>query len=290
MIRVESKNLPETLFHYCSTSTFGLIFGSKNIRLSSVLLSNDYREGKIVGEIVRSFIQIESGIIDLEFISKIFDDERMRNHGIACCLSEEGDLLSQWRGYAADGAGIAIGFSRAGLEQLCSTSKTTAGRSVELHMIYYVDPSADAHRYSEVAVNVNNARATAFENIGGVNHSNISFEELMILRSNAREAAMKKAVKPFINDLYKVKGTAFREEKEWRLLSFIRGDESDSVEYQPKDQLLVPYDQLALPTNNLITHIMLGPKNKTPECVIRGFLKAKGFSSIAVQRSRASYT
>ncbi|MCW5297735.1 DUF2971 domain-containing protein [Herbaspirillum lusitanum] len=31
--------------------------------------------------------------------------------GLGFCLSAEGDLLSQWRGYAQDGAGVAIGFS-----------------------------------------------------------------------------------------------------------------------------------------------------------------------------------
>jgi hypothetical protein len=29
---------------------------------------------------------------------------------VGFCLSEEGDLLSQWRGYADDGCGVAIGF------------------------------------------------------------------------------------------------------------------------------------------------------------------------------------
>src|SRR5690606_28676010 len=31
--------------------------------------------------------------------------------GFALCLSEKGDLLSQWRAYARDGTGISIGFS-----------------------------------------------------------------------------------------------------------------------------------------------------------------------------------
>jgi hypothetical protein len=32
--------------------------------------------------------------------------------GLGFCLSEDGDLLSQWRGYAADASGVSIGFSK----------------------------------------------------------------------------------------------------------------------------------------------------------------------------------
>lgn len=39
------------------------------------------------------------------FLEGMFD-------GLGFCFSEDGDLLSQWRGYASDATGIAIGFSR----------------------------------------------------------------------------------------------------------------------------------------------------------------------------------
>jgi hypothetical protein len=38
--------------------------------------------------------------------------------GLGFCLSEQGDLLSQWRGYADDAYGISIGFSKPYLEEL----------------------------------------------------------------------------------------------------------------------------------------------------------------------------
>lgn len=39
-------------------------------------------------------------------------------YGLGFCLSAERDLLSQWRGYTGDGAGVAIGFNRLYLEEL----------------------------------------------------------------------------------------------------------------------------------------------------------------------------
>ena len=40
-----------------------------------------------------------------------------------CLFSESKDKLSQWRGYAQDGKGIAIGFNKDVLEELNQISK-----------------------------------------------------------------------------------------------------------------------------------------------------------------------
>ena len=42
--------------------------------------------------------------------------------GLGFCLSEKCDLLSQWRGYAEDGTGVAIGFSVEYLKWLSSAN------------------------------------------------------------------------------------------------------------------------------------------------------------------------
>jgi hypothetical protein len=38
-----------------------------------------------------------------------------------CCFCENGNLLSQWRGYADNGGGVSIEFDSAGFEQLCGS-------------------------------------------------------------------------------------------------------------------------------------------------------------------------
>ena len=76
---------------------------SRAIWLSSLSLSNDSMEGKLVADIISEMAR-NDGL-------NAFDQQQLRDHlarfdqffdGFGFCLSEEGDLLSQWRGYADD--------------------------------------------------------------------------------------------------------------------------------------------------------------------------------------------
>lgn len=107
----------DILYHYCSTEAFHSIVTTHSIRLSSLSLSNDSMEGNMATDaLVRlakrdrldaGTIQILRGKLDLYI-----------NESLGFCLSEHRDQLSQWRGYAADATGVAIGFSREYLELL----------------------------------------------------------------------------------------------------------------------------------------------------------------------------
>jgi len=94
------------LYHYCSNTDFHSIIENRRILLSSLSLSNDSMEGKLVAEILARIAKadgldqpatrrLQESVSRLE---QLFD-------GLGFCLSEDGDLLSQWRGYAADATG-----------------------------------------------------------------------------------------------------------------------------------------------------------------------------------------
>ncbi|MFV1878164.1 DUF2971 domain-containing protein [Nioella sp.] len=59
---------------------------------------------------------------------------------LGVCFSEERDLLSQWRGYAADGAGFSISFYREALEHI---AKGHPESKLELTKIAYGDQDQD---------------------------------------------------------------------------------------------------------------------------------------------------
>lgn len=109
----------DTLFHYCSSSTFASIISRKSIWLSSLSLSNDTMEGRLVKHTFEKFLsrsvmnasQKEVIREAIRFVEENFD-------GLGFCLSEESDLLSQWRGYADDGHGFSIGFTKEYFEKL----------------------------------------------------------------------------------------------------------------------------------------------------------------------------
>lgn len=110
----------DILYHYCSPEAFLNIIQFSSIWLSDILKSNDGKEVLWIRE------QINEEILN---ILKANDEKAYHawqtwstgDHGLnmyVLCLSEAKDDLGQWRGYAQDGQGFAIGFSKTYLEKL----------------------------------------------------------------------------------------------------------------------------------------------------------------------------
>lgn len=108
-----------TLYHYCTTSTLLNIVENKSVWLSSLSSSNDTQEGRwlstILGDVARKHGISERQSLELHSMFR-FQEDQMDALGL--CLSSRGDMLSQWRGYANDAAGVAIGFNEDFLHQL----------------------------------------------------------------------------------------------------------------------------------------------------------------------------
>src|SRR6185295_17936413 len=64
--------------------------------------------------------------------------------GLGFCLSENGDLLSQWRGYAGNATGVAIGFSAEYLNFLSEASRPGDKRGFTLQKVEYEPTSHEA--------------------------------------------------------------------------------------------------------------------------------------------------
>lgn len=96
------------LYHYCSVEKFLKILQNKCLWLTDLACTNDKLEIKYGNEaLLRHFERITSSKPSEELISYIFNANRV---GYAFCMSENGNLLSQWRGYADFGKGVSIGF------------------------------------------------------------------------------------------------------------------------------------------------------------------------------------
>ncbi len=114
MCQENDKSAPETLYHYCSPVGFERIITSRRIWLSNIFYMNDNLEHHWFRQKALRFIEasqlpqisIEDKVDIFELLSQDRPDD------IFClCLSEESDLLSQWRAYSDDGTGFAIGFN-----------------------------------------------------------------------------------------------------------------------------------------------------------------------------------
>ena len=118
------------LYHYCSTKKMYGILSSKQLRMSDITKSNDYDEVfmffpgiidamreryrkdpfqfKFACEYGENAISAFLHLIYGYFRTR-FDKGGVTNFVV--CFCEDGDKLSQWRGYADNGKGVSIGFS-----------------------------------------------------------------------------------------------------------------------------------------------------------------------------------
>jgi len=119
------NTIPEPLYHYCSNEAFCSILKSKSLWLSSLSLSNDKIEGQWFYKIFTKALK-KAGHDEQVGQKLKTRSEQARVDMFGLCLSEDKDLLSQWRGYAAGGAGVSIGFNRSFLQSIKKPPKVPA--------------------------------------------------------------------------------------------------------------------------------------------------------------------
>lgn len=114
----------EIVYHYCSLETFKNIIENECLWLCDVEKSNDSQERIYFEKIMLDQIDLyaeelknknnaskEHALCALQLIKEALQNHKAERAPVySCCFSCSGDQLSQWRGYADDGYGVAIGF------------------------------------------------------------------------------------------------------------------------------------------------------------------------------------
>lgn len=272
------------VYHYCSVEVLLLILQNATLRLSNVEKSNDSSERKHVsskiGELFHSTIEKSSNLRDTEKLHRLFDDVLTAlftsDHSVfVSCFSSQPDLLSQWRGYANNGTGVAIGFSIRGLNQINSS----------------FGPIFSKVNYSQTQLN-EYAQSQAYRMI-------------MLLESGDNLVHAMSEV--YANDLQNIclyKNPSFKEEVEWRICyarSF--GDHKRKLHREPFDfseillasenNKVTAYVNMWFKTykNSLIKEIILGPKCTITESDMKNVLNYLDyeFRKINVRQSESTY-
>lgn len=283
------------LYHYCSTSAFLSIVESRSIWLSSLSLSNDSLEGKLVAEIVarisasegldQAYLEnLQDGVT---FIEQLFD-------GLGFCLSEEGDLLSQWRGYASDATGFSLGFSKKYIESLSEALRKQDPSGFSMHKVeYQTDAQEELVRptYQKVKQIIDDGGLKIPRPRGLLDTRSDEEIEKEIEKFKEAHKSMYKMMLGLLPKLYTLKTPAFREEREWRLISYLMKDANDTCSYRALDNRIVPIRKIDLIKieNDPISEVIIGPKNLTPNYVIEKFLKQHGFENVVVTLSSVTY-
>ena len=109
------------LYHYCDAEAFHAICTTQNLRFSDLFSMNDFLEmhwGYHVWETAANELLDTLGRDFLDEIDQILHTSGICGLPVASCFSLDGDVLSQWRAYAGDGRGYAIGFDAKSLLDL----------------------------------------------------------------------------------------------------------------------------------------------------------------------------
>lgn len=224
------------------------------------------------------------------------DGIRKSNDGLGLCMSSEGDMLSQWRGYADDGHGVSIGFSRDALSSLTSQISNSA-YVVELIQVVY-DRRLAGQRLQPlvkaIMKYVDDGALAPKNGLFGI--LDVPTDPHVIERRERAEKAKQAfddLVTPVIvRELYRYKNPAFAEEREWRLLTTFQPEKVPPMfEVHPTRAILKPYVNLSIRDHkkHLVGEVIIGPKNATPNAVVEAFLRASGHPNAIVRRSNSTY-
>lgn len=273
------------VYHYCSVDTFLKIIQNKSLRLSDIGKANDYTEITYMENMIREEFakKIETLKLKDEGISLILSlEENFRNMRLnyinlyAICFSEEKDLLSQWRGYANDGSGIAIGFSK-DIMQTVNEDKY----GLTFKKVCYAEEEQRKFAEKEVQIIMDTMK---IKNIFG------AFGEV------------------YENDIKNIgcmKQPGFSEEKEWRLCigmcpevrigreGVFNNFSLSEIKTQYIREQLVTYFDLRFEKicNDFVKEIVIGPSAKVTKRDIRMSLSINGFDTdkINITKSQITY-
>ena len=210
------------LYHYTDLAGLNGILSTNDLWLTHLQFSNDDEEmihgQNIVAQILKTWKQADSAqAAYLEMIEKILD-EPLAGGVYICCFCEKDNLLSQWRGYAANGTGVSIEFAHQDFNFL--TGPDCPHGLLRLWKVSY--------REDQQRKIISKAIDFAWQN----------YTQLPVDK-RAQNAA--DAMQFFIPTF---KNHDFEEENEWRLIFTPRPDLQVKPRFRTARNMLVPYYSL----------------------------------------------
>ncbi len=299
------------VYHYCSSEVFTKIIKNKTIRLSDITKSNDSMEILWITKYIKEVLENEfdketentkyfkngyhkdvfSELVE-HYSNDFFKvDQRIYSY-MVCCFSEEGDLLSQWRGYADDASGFSIGFDA---NALASFGKPSADDPISSEIFSFdkiiYDIRAQKARIKECAEYL----ITKLKPLSKANDGN--------LKQQSMQAFNNCFLQLFKWSIF-MKNPFFKEEKEWRICYYtdFRNDNESSntkieggislsdIDYFVRENDVIPYVDLSWDksVNDIIKRIVIGPKCRASQKEIEVFMNNNGIRC-EVMKSEGTY-
>lgn len=260
---MSTKEMPDVIYHYTSNDVLLKILSGKSLRMSARHHLNDTMEGEQFFSLLETHKSQPSRVV-LDSVRRHLEPFEF----FVTCFSSHHDLLSQWRGYATNGAGVSIGFKKKSI-----TSAIKSSHEVLLYSVAY------AGSLSELPASRINAIDAIFSSSGTPNQ---------------------KAVQSFAKERWAVKPGGFSEEKESRLIVTL-DTRTEGMQPKTKGLEIGYYATLSevrefcdfrfgdFEELKFIESITLGPNNRTDVNALKRHLENTGFSDVQIIRSSISY-
>lgn len=274
---VLSRRPSGPLYHYTQQTGFMGIIRSKEIWATHTQYLNDLREYLHTVDLVRFQIQAIRAFGDPK-LHHILRDMESSLDGIetmnvcVCSFSEERDSLSQWRAYGASSSGFSIGFSGDFIREAADRNNW-----------FFAPCIYDPIEQSKVVSNL--VQEVIEENVA---RKSAGQTAKVPLPPGGNLNAYLHRYAPILKDY------AFKDEKEWRLISLPLSCEMKGFGFREGNSMLVPYYKfpLAEANGNFCLHeVVVGPTPHSEQArrSAYSFLASCHHSNVPVDLSGVPY-
>lgn len=305
------------LYHYCSLDSFISIITNSTLRLTNISKSNDNSEITYCMDCFQTALlsaceKFKKLNPNNNAFNKFYDmsnielrvNEAIKNNSLTYyvfCFSESKDLLSQWRGYADNGKGVAIGFYSTAFEKL--NNENFSFGKVKYNIYEKQDDIVNST--IERLKKAKNNTETEYENIINSIITKMVYEAVFY-KNNAfqEEKEWRLVYYPFGNIINLNRKHGYRdivrneifydkmiETKEYKTIAnnFIR----NSISFFYRNNKIISYIDINFSNHSdwIIPRIILGPKCYNDDLDLRLFLTCNGINitNIKIEKSKASY-
>jgi hypothetical protein len=284
------KTVPERLFHYTTQRGLLGILRDQEIWMTHTQYLNDVTEFHHAIDLVTDEIERQIGTASqpdrgvLKEMLRNVSPEAADVNVCVACFSEDGDSLSQWRAYGESTAGYAIGFSGSFLSHLAEHSGFGIAKCI------YEDDEKLGFVRNFVSNNVKDVLAKRGDDL--------SHDDYTHWHTGGDLRALLNRIAPVFKD------RAFKDEREWRLISKPLMCSTERFDYHPGKSMIVPYFRLCL-TNQpedverkRFHSVVIGPTPNTREAemAVRSVLASRRLATemtpggpVQVERSVVPY-
>ncbi|MCI0429124.1 MAG: DUF2971 domain-containing protein [Rhodospirillales bacterium] len=235
--KLATEPVPPIIYHYTDDRGLKGILETGKLWFTDLFNLNDPSE---LNHGIRHAIEIlraeaDKGLEAAKLFSKLFSQALTGSvdrtaHYFVCCFSKDGDDLGQWRGYADNGRGYALGFDTKVLEKAFESTAVAKSNLCSTFPVTYDDNKlCDIHEQlaRETVSSISSLKGRSFR--------------LDVIPEFMQSLSVSLASACFMTSLY-FKHEAYRNEQEYRFLEvFSAGKPLPDLKFRTRPHTLVRY-------------------------------------------------